>query len=84
MIAAGRAAKSKGPLPPQLWKARHAAPPTWSEFDRLSYREVITTQTLQNIYNVVHEWTTGGAKASAEVRKIYAQLVKDGIIGKDI
>ena len=84
MIAAGRAGKGKGPLPPQLWKARHAAPPTWSEFDRLSYREVITTQMLQNVYSVVHEWTTGGAKTSADVRKIYAQLVKDGIIGKDI
>lgn len=84
MIAAGRAAKGKGPLPPQLWKARLAAQPTWSEFDKIDYREVVITSQLQTIYDVVHSWTTGGAKASPEVRRIYAQLVKDGIVGKNI
>lgn len=84
MIAAGRAAKGKGPLPPQLWKARLAAQPTWSEFDKIDYREVIITSQLQTIYDVVHSWITGGAKTSPEVRRIYAQLVKDGIVGKGI
>ena len=84
MIAAGRAAKNKGPLPPQLWKAQHAAQPTWSEFDRIPYREIITMTALQNVYDVVELFSSGRANKSPEVMKYYAQLVADGIVGKDV
>ena len=84
MIAAGRAAKNKGPLPPQLWKAQIASPPTWDELDRMRYREVITMTALQNVYDVVKLWASGKAHTHPETMKIYAQLVKDGIVGKDI
>lgn len=84
MIAAGRAAKGKGPLPPQLWKARFAAQPSWSEFDRISYRELAITSALQNVYDVVQVWTTGKSKGNKEINRRYAELVKAGIVGKDI
>jgi hypothetical protein len=80
--AAGRAAKGKGPLPPQLWKVQHAAPPGWSEFDRMSYREVTLTTALQNVYDVVKAWTTG--HTDKDTSKYYARLVRDGIVGKNI
>lgn len=84
MIAAGRAAKGKGPLPPQLWKAHHTAPIGWSEFDRIPYREIVTLTALQNVYDVVSLWAHGKAGGSPDVMKVYAQLVQDGIVGKNI
>ena len=84
MIAAGRAAKNKGPLPPQLWKAQHAAQPTWSEFDHIPYREIITVTVLQNVYNTVSIWAQGKATKVPGVAEYYAQLVAGGIVGKNI
>ena len=84
LIAAGRAAKGKGPLPPQLWKARHAAKPSWSEFDQMRYREVVTMVALQNVFTVVEIWKDGKASGNPDVMKLYAQLVGDGIVGKGI
>ena len=84
MIAAGRAAKDKGPLPPQLWKVQNAALPGWSEFDRISYREYITATTLHNIYTVVEMWKSGQATKNPEAMKYYARLVGDGIVGKNV
>ncbi len=84
MRAAGRAAKNKGPLPPQLWKVQHASPPTWAEYERMSYREMVQTVALQNTYDVVKLWATGKASTDPQVLKHYAELVKEGIVGKDI
>lgn len=84
MIAAGRAAKGKGPLPPQLWKAQHTAPIGWSEFDRMPYRDIVLLNALQTVYDVVSLWVHGKAAQSPDVMKVYAQLVQSGIVGKNI
>ena len=81
MRAAAKAAKGKGQMPPQLWKRRMCAPPTWSEFDRLDYREMITGMALENVYTAVKAFKDGHAAKSPEIMKYYAQLVKDGITG---
>lgn len=80
--AAARAAKNKGPLPPQLWKKRIAGNPTWAEFDRASYRELATMIALENVYLAVDAWAHG--RADGELMKYYSQLVGMGIVGKDV
>lgn len=82
MKAAGRAAKGKGALPPQIWKMQHSQQPTWQEFDRMPYREIVTMTALHNVYTAVGLFVAG--KATGDVMIYYARLVGDGIVGKDI
>lgn len=82
MRAAALAAKGAGPLPPQLWRWSICGQPTWSEFDATPYRELVSTLVMQRVYETVQAWVKG--RPSAEVSQHYAELVRDGIVGKDI
>ena len=82
MVAAGLAARGKGPLPPQLWKWHIAGGPGWSEFDDTDYRELITIIQLKNTFDAVQAFTSG--RPSPEQLKEYSRLVGMGIVGKDV
>lgn len=56
--------------------------PGWSEIDHLKYREYATANALQQVYDVVKLWTSG--KITPDVARLYAILVGQGVVGKDV
>ena len=82
MIAAGLAARGKGPLPPQLWRWNIAGNPTWSEFDAADYRDLVAAIMLKNVYDTVQAFTSG--RPNSDQLKSYAHLVGMGVVGKDV
>jgi hypothetical protein len=82
MIAAGLAARGKGPLPPQLWRWHIAGNPTWSEFDSADYCALVHAIILKNVYDTVKAFTSG--RPSPEQLKEYSRLVGMGVVGKDV
>ena len=48
----------------------------------MPYKDIIVMVALENVYSAVDAWTHG--RHSPDVDKFYAQLVGDGIVGKDI
>lgn len=82
MIAAGLAARGKGPMPPALWRWHITGNPSWSEFDSADFRELIQAITLRNVYDTVKAFTSG--RPGPEQLKAYAELVGMGVAGKDV
>ncbi len=82
MIAAGLAARGKGPMPPALWRWHITGNPSWSEFDDADFRELAGAITLKGIYDTVKAFSSG--RPSAEQLKDYSRLVGLGVVGKDV
>jgi hypothetical protein len=82
MRAAANAAKGSGQLPPQLWRWQICGQPTWSEFDDTSYTQLVQSLILKRVYDTVQGFRSGNM--SDDMKKHYAELVKDGIVGRGV
>ena len=82
MMAAANAAKGSGPLPPHLWRWQICGQPTWSEFDDTSYTQLVQSLILKRVYDTVQGFRSG--KMSDDMKKYYAELVRDGIVGRGV